>query len=166
MVRWNGGPTLLDRRAYHSTMRKIMAVVVGVGLLVAAGCTPAVTITASASRYVDCGTSIPIKGTVTPSDAMTSVVVQRTTNGKWVDWLWYETGDSDEEVHKLVARMYAIPGEWSITPRAHTWKAGETIHLRVRASAAAGGTAVVSPSFYVTTKVGPSGRCPTGLFVS
>lgn len=132
-------------------MRRILgavAVLVAVVGLMACEPTPpkpTVTITAKPdSTKPYCGGGSWIRGKVTPAAATPQVVLQRTKNGKWEDWVWRISYDS-RPPGKIVAKVdsagayklpYAIPLSTS------------TLHLRVRSN----GGGVTSPGFYVSPR--------------
>lgn len=131
-------------------MRNLVTMVVAVAALVLlASCTPTVTITAKpAKTKATCWENVRVEGIVTPKDATSRVVLQRTEGGKWVDWLWYNTGESEEVPHRIagdVQRFEGQNGEYSLDFNTPWW--ATTLHLRVRSN----GGSVVSPGFYVTS---------------
>lgn len=130
----------------------VAVVAVCVGLMACQPTEPAMTITAkpdSTTPY--CGGGDWVRGKVSPAGATKQVVLQRTKDGKWEDWVWRISYDSRPPA-KITAKVdeagayklpYAIP-----TNR-------NTLHLRVRSD---GGTKF-SPGFYVTPKAYPGGSC-------
>lgn len=113
-----------------------------------AGCDPAptTTITAKAPKTVPCGDYMNLTGKVDPPRATPEVILQRTVNGKWTDWLWYETNDSNEDPHRIRGGVDPYSGEWWMNPRA-PYTGGRTYSLRVRSA----GGSVVSNTVWVTT---------------
>lgn len=135
-------------------MRKIVAAIVAISAwAMLSSCTPAATITAVPdTTRPACYDLLTINGQIDPAGATTKVVLQRTVGGKWVDWIWYQTGDSDEQAHRLYG-VVDSDGSYFLNYNAPWW--ATTVHLRVRS----GGGSVVSPSFYVTTS-GPACTAP------
>lgn len=136
-------------------MRKVLAVAAMAVLVAACQPTePASTITAKpdATKPV-CGGGSWIRGKVTPAGSTGKVVLQRTRDGKWEDWVWRVSYDS-RPLAKLVAQVdgagvYNMPYAVPLSPK--------PLHLRVRSE---GGTRF-SSGFYVTPGPGPSGgSCP------
>lgn len=128
--------------------RVLVAVALVLGALSVAACEPVtppeptVGMTAKSDPAKPrCGSPAYLAGSIGET-ATSKVVLQRTSGGKWVDWKWYETGDSDEEPHVLsdVPRY----GEFMIGYRVPSSKT--TIHLRARSA----GGSVVSNGVYVT----------------
>lgn len=138
-------------------MKHLAVLMAAAVLVVASGCTPSAKITADTDGAADCGTEITMGGSVTPADATPKVVLQRTVNGKWVDWKWHE-GYTYSAPHIIEAKVDRW-GSWYMDPRAPVAPVGGVFHLRVRS---AGGT-VVSNSMYVTIMGSPDG-CPSSLF--
>ena len=133
-------------------MRRMLGSVVAAMLLVVVGAAcqptePAMTITAKPMQpacYND-----GLEGTVTPIDATSKVVLQRTVNGKWVDWKWY-IGTSGESPH-IISAPVSSWDEGAYWPQyadetASGVPLSGTIHIRVRSE---GGTRF-SNGIYVT----------------
>lgn len=138
----------------------MLTAVLGTALLLSA-CQPtppptsSIPITATAPRYVECGGYITVEGEVDHYKPPTPLVLQRTVNGKWQDWIWYETGDSDEVPHRIEAIV--VSRTYSVTPRAPVTP-GRTYSLRMRSP---GGTAWSNTVWVTTTQA--SGGCPSSI---
>lgn len=136
-----------------TAMRRILALVlVAMALLVASGCQPtepAMTITA---KQIKCNHLI--EGHVTPFDATSQVTLQRTVNGKWVDWKWYHESDSTQTYatsgvsDSSVDLGYYVVNFSAEYPYTYKPLPGP-LHMRVRSK---GGT-TFSNGVYVTTPV-------------
>lgn len=128
-------------------MRRVLAVLVAVlGLTLATACEQSMTITDGAVKPA-CGNNA-VEGKVSPVGATPKVVLQRTVNGKWVDWQWYTGSDDAERPHAISARPNMDDGGYFIS-YADRKPNGQlltgTIHLRVRSN----GGGAVSKGFYV-----------------
>jgi len=134
-------------RAAMAAMAVTAMVLVGV-----TACEPAPTVTITATtpdRYTEACGFFTIEGRITPAKATSGVVLQRTVNGKWEDWIWYQTGDTDEEPHRIRGHLDYTSFDWTgywleaFTP----CTVGRTYSLRVRSA----GGSVVSNTVWITT---------------
>lgn len=134
-----------------TTKRIILASALAIAFLVvgAPSCQPETPMTIRATPRTTkpvCGASEYVTGNVNPDDATSTVTIQRTIGGKWVDWDWYPKADSTRK-SKLVGSV--LSGQFKILYMAPKEKT--TVHMRVRSSKGQ----YVSPGFYVST----SGAC-------
>lgn len=127
-------------------MRRILAAAaLAIGLLAATACQPtepAMKITATAPMYPQAFTTSYVTGKVTPPTATKKVVLQRTVNGKWVDWKACPATGCGIDPKVPTSTVNQTTGAYSI-PYPVQW-CGIVLHLRVRSS---GGT-TFSPGFY------------------
>lgn len=132
-------------------MRRVLAVAAAVVMLaVGAGCepsTPEPKVAMTARSYPakpKCYSSARIEGNINGTKT-SSVVLQRTVGGKWVDWKWYQTGDTAEQPHRI-STAPDYDGTYALSYLG-PWSAPETVlHLRARSA----GGSVVSNGVYVT----------------
>ena len=137
--------------------RAILTAAVAFGVLVSMA-TPAsaaslkITLQASPTHPV-CGTGAELVGTATPWNGTSRVMVQRTVNGRWVDWKWYSSSDTDAMLTRLAGVPDDLDGGFFIDYLTPVTK--HTLHLRVRSN----GGSVVSNGVYVTPKPGHGLPC-------
>lgn len=139
----------------------MLTAVLGAAILISA-CQPtpptsSSKITATTAATAECGYQIVIEGTTDPTKPTPNVVLQRTVDGKWQDWLWYQTWDSDESPHRVTATVEQRTGKYYMFFRAPITP-GRTHSLRVRS---AGGSAW-SNTVWVKIVAPPQG-CPSTL---
>lgn len=127
-------------------MRRVAMVGAALVMLAATACkpTPEPTVSITAKPIQPACYNHGLEG-VAPAGAA-SVVLQRTVNGKWQDWIWYEGGLPYEQPHRITAPTRG--GDYAIqfsdrTPTGQ--KLSGVIHIRVRS----GGGSAVSPGVYV-----------------
>lgn len=127
-------------------MRRVLTVAAAVLTLTVAACQPAepkMTITATAPMFPQAFTTSHVSGKVTPANATGKVVLQRTVNGKWVDWKACPGSCGPDDIPKVPrANVNQTTGAYSIAYPVQ-W-CGIVLHLRVRSE---GGTAF-SPGLY------------------
>lgn len=128
--------------------RALLVVAVVFGLVLATGCEPEMTITASTDTAVGCGQYSDVTGKVTPASATAKVFLQRTVGGKWRDY----TNPSDPKKAKVSA-VVGSNGKYSIAYEVP--ESAGTYHLRVRSS----GSGTVSPSLWPTAHAYDTGQC-------
>jgi hypothetical protein len=136
-------------------MRRVLVLVAAAVAVVAmAACEPTPPTVAMTVKSVPakpaCGTVAQLVGNTGGTKA-SSVVLQRTSGGKWVDWKWVDSWDS-QDPHLLTARPNSA-GDYKLSWLAPT-KRG-TYHLRVRSA----GGSVVSNDIYVSTFEEIPGDC-------
>lgn len=117
--------------------------------------TPTATIWAKAQEAKPaCNTQSYITGNVKPAGATPKVILQRTVDGKWVDWMW-KTQQTGSRIRILFGNVqsdgtyrigFTVPGT-----------EGATYHLRVRSE----GGSVASNDVYVTPKQFPQPPYPS-----
>lgn len=118
-------------------MRRTLAAA-GLAIVMLVACQPtepSMTITA-AELTPKCLNSVII-GKVTPANATSKVVLQRTVGGKWVDWKWYVGGHSPAALitdAPIADGTFYLPYD---TEKPDGTPLTGTVHLRVRSS---GGT--------------------------
>ena len=131
--------------------RIILASALAIAFLVvgAPSCQPAEpTMTITAKRTSDCLNQPTVEGVVTPTTATTKVVLQRSSAGKWTDFLWYQTSDTSETRHTITSTVRSRDGGYSLSFVDQNWgdKLSGTQKFRVRSN----GGGYVSPSVYFT----------------
>ena len=137
--------------------RALVAVAVSTVLLVACQPAPTATITnkADPARPI-CGSTGRLYGTVSPAGATPKVVLQKTRNGKWEDWIWLQGLGSTEGSHRIYGTVDPSTGAWSFQYSVPI--EAKTIHVRVRSL----GGSVASPGLYLTPRPASSDvPCPT-----
>lgn len=127
--------------------RLVLILTLAAACLTAAACEPATSrasISAKAAMAKPgCGSETDISGVVKPAGATPNVTLQRTVDGRWVDWKW-KRGSSGGEI-KILSTKVLADGTYRLrftTPRTE----GSTYHLRVRSA----GGGVFSNDVYIT----------------
>jgi hypothetical protein len=134
-------------------MRRILVAAAAVlMLIVATGCEPAMTITASDPEHTTtCGYVMRVVGTVKPAAATKKVVLQWTSGGKWVDVKAYADQPPHAAPRSLrTGNVSQSSGNYTI-PVYVDWFTVK--HFRVRSA----GSSAVSNDFYM--KITASDGC-------